>query len=44
MKHAVECAVGLYRDYHDIWENLMRNAMGMTSALSAPPRSTRGCI
>ena len=29
MKHAVECAVGLYRDYHDIWENLMRNAMGM---------------
>ena len=29
MRHAVECAVGLYRDYHDIWENLMRNAMGM---------------
>ena len=29
MKHAVECAVGLYRDYHDIWEGLMRNAMGM---------------
>ena len=29
MKHAVECAVGLCRDYHDIWEGLMRNAMGM---------------
>lgn len=29
MKRAVECAVGLYRDYHDIWEGLMRNAMGM---------------
>lgn len=27
MKRAVECAVGLYRDYHDIWEQLMRNAM-----------------
>lgn len=29
MKRAVECAVGLYRYYHDIWENLMRNAMSV---------------
>ena len=29
MKATVERAVGIYRDQHDVWESLMRNAMSV---------------